>query len=429
MSSDHRKNLLHIFQSALAAVNGRARVRDRLKEKSFPGKIYMVAIGKAACAMAQGAQDALGSDIADALVITKRGHAAASGFLPPAALVRPCTSESLPWPVLEAGHPLVDEDSLEAGKQLFAFVNRIPKEAPVLVLISGGASALVEALPPAISLDLFQKINRWILASGLDINDYNRIRRRMSRIKGGRLAKALFPRSVLCLIISDVPDNDLRAIGSGPLVADEDLRRPLTLKGLPDFLTGALQHMPPAPAPDDACFQKVKREIIATLDNAKGAALEAAKKLGYPAVLESGFVSGDAVGAGTRLAKKLLESEPGVVHVWGGETTVMLPESPGRGGRNQSMALAAAATLQGQHNVWFLAAGTDGTDGPTEDAGALVDGATVARGMATGFNAGQSLAQADAGSFLEASGDLVATGPTGTNVMDIMLGLRVNSGN
>ena len=412
MSSDHRKNLLHIFQSALAAVNGRARVRDRLKDRPFPGKVYMVAVGKAACAMAQGAQDALGSDIADALVITKRGHA-----------------ESLPWPVLEAGHPLVDEASLEAGKRLFAFVDRIPKEAPVLVLISGGASALVEALPPAISLELFQQINRWILASGLDINDFNRIRRRMSRIKGGRLAKALFPRPVLCLIISDVPDNDLRAIGSGPLVADENLRRPLPLKGLPDFLTGALQHMPPAPAPDDACFQKVRREIVATLDNAKSAALEAAKKLGYLAVLESGFVSGDAVDAGTRLAKKLLESEPGVVHVWGGETTVMLPESPGRGGRNQSMALAAAVTLQGQHNAWFLAAGTDGTDGPTEDAGALVDGETVTRGVAAGFNAEQSLVRADAGSFLEASGDLVATGPTGTNVMDIMLGFRANSGN
>ncbi len=428
MSPSHRENLLRIFQSALAAASGRARVRDSLKDRPFPGKVYMVAIGKAACAMAQGAQDALGNDIADALVITKRGHAAASGFLPHAALVRPCTSESLPWPVLEAGHPLVDEASLEAGKQLFAFVDRIPQDAPVLVLISGGASALVEALPPAISLDQFQKINSWILASGLDINDFNRIRRRLSRIKGGRLAKVLFPRRVLCLIISDVPDNDLRAIGSGPLVADEDLRRPLTLKGLPDFLTGALQHMPPAPAPDDACFQKVKREIIATLDNAKSAALEAAKKLGYPAVLESVFISGDAVEAGTRLAKKLLESEPGVIHVWGGETTVMLPEAPGRGGRNQSMALAAAVTLQGQHNAWFLAAGTDGTDGPTEDAGALVDGETVTRGVVAGFNAGQSLIQADAGSFLEASGDLVATGPTGTNVMDIMLGFRA-SGN
>lgn len=367
----------------------------------------MIAVGKAACAMAQGAREALGNHIVDALIVTKKGYA-----------------ELLPWPVLEAGHPLVDEASLDAGRQLLAFVDLIPKEVPVLVLISGGASALVEVLPSQISLDHFQKINRWLLGSGLDINIYNRIRRRLSCIKGGRLAKLLCPRKVLCLIISDVPGNDLRAIGSGPLVADEELRRPLIFPGLPDFITEALKYMPPAPTPDDACFQNIKREIIATLDNAKSAAVEAAKKLGYPVSMGTAFISGDAMGAGTRLAIKLLQSEPGMVHVWGGETTVTLPESPGRGGRNQSLALAAAMILQGQDNVWFLAAGTDGADGPTDDAGALVDGGTVSRGEKAGLEAKQLLARADAGSFLEASGDLVQTGPTGTNVMDMMLGLR-----
>lgn len=367
----------------------------------------MIAVGKAAGAMAQGAHDVMGNNLVDALIITKKGHA-----------------EPLPWPVLEAGHPLVDASSLEAGRRLLEFVERMPKDATVLVLISGGASALVEALPPQISLERFQEINRWVLGSGLDINDYNRIRRRLSRLKGGRLAKLLSPRRVLCLVVSDVPGNDLRAIGSGPLVADEDLRRPLTLRGLPDFLTEALAHMPPAPAPDDACFQNVQREIVATLDNAKSAAMEAAKQLGYPAVLGSGFVSGDALEAGARLAKKLLGAEPGTVHVWGGETTVQLPESPGRGGRNQSLALAAAMMLHGHDDAWFLSAGTDGTDGPTDDAGALVDGGTIARGASAGHIAEQALARADAGTFLEASGDLIQTGPTGTNVMDIMLGLR-----
>ncbi len=372
----------------------------------------MVAVGKAACAMAQGARDVLGNHIVDALIITKKGY-----------------TETLPWLVLEAGHPLVDETSLEAGTQLLDFVARIPREVPMLVLISGGASALVEALPPQITLDQFQKINRWLLGSGLDINNYNRIRRRLSRLKGGRLAKLLSPRNVLCLIISDVPGNDLRAIGSGPLVADEDLRRPLTLPGLPDFITEALKYMPPAPAPDDACFQKINREIVATLDNAKSAAVEAAKKMGYPVFMESAFISGDAAGAGTRLANKLLQSEPGVVHVWGGETTVTLPEAPGRGGRNQSLALAAAMMLQGQDDVWFLAAGTDGADGPTDDAGALVDGGTVSRGKSAGLEAKELLARADAGSFLEASGDLLQTGPTGTNVMDMMLGFKAKNRN
>ncbi len=412
MMNSHRKNLLQIFQSALAAVNGRICVRERLKERPLSGKVYMLAVGKAACAMARGAQDVMGNHIADALIITKKGYA-----------------ESLSWPVLEAGHPLVDESSLEAGRKLLAFVDRIPKDASVLVLISGGASALVEALPPQISLDRFQEINRWILGSGLDINDYNRIRRRLSCLKGGRLARLLSPRRVLCLVVSDVPGNDLRAIGSGPLVADEDMRRPLTIRGLPDFITEALKHMPPAPAPDDACFQNVKREIVATLDNAKSAAVEAVKGLGYQAMLETGFISGDALEAGARLAKKLLRAEPGTVHVWGGETTVRLPESPGRGGRNQSLALAAAMMLQGHDDAWFLSAGTDGTDGPTDDAGALVDGGTIARGVRTGQDAKQALARADAGSFLEASGDLIQTGPTGTNVMDIMLGLRASRGN
>ncbi len=408
MPSGHRENILHIFQSALAAVNGRVRVRERLKERPFTGKIYMIAIGKAACAMAQGAQDALNGQIADALIITKKGY-----------------SEALPWPVWEAGHPLVDESSLEAGKQLLAFVDRISLDASVLVLISGGASALVEVLPTKISLAQFQKINSWILASGLNINDYNRIRRRLSCIKGGRLAKLLFPRRVLCLVISDVPGNDLRAIGSGPLIMDEDLRRPLTLPGLPDFLREALQHMPPAPLPDDPCFQKVNREIVATLDNAKNAAIETAEKVGYTSMMEAAFVAGDAVQAGTRLAKKLLESEFGVVHVWGGETTVKLPSTPGRGGRNQSLALSAALELRDRGKILFLAVGTDGTDGPTDDAGALIDESTIARGQAAGFDAQQSLARADAGSFLEASGDLIHTGPTGTNVMDLMLGLRI----
>ncbi|MHB8535549.1 MAG: glycerate kinase type-2 family protein [Sulfuricaulis sp.] len=407
MSSGHRENLLLVFQAALAAVNGRACVRARLVKKPLSGNIYMVAVGKAACAMAQGAQDALGERIAKGLVITKKNYA-----------------EPLPWPVLEAGHPLVDETSLEAGQRLLAFIEGIPPDAPVLVLISGGASALVEALPPEIGLDRFQKINVWLLGSGLDINVYNSIRRRLSRLKGGRLAKLFFPRPVLCLVISDVPGNDLRAIGSGPLTADNDLHKPLRLESLPDFITGALRYMPPAPAPDDACFVNVRQEIIATIEDAKRAASDTARQLGYRAVTQPEFVAGDVLQAGARLAKKLLQSESGVLHVWGGETTVRLPASPGRGGRNQSLALAAALTLRGHGEARFLAAGTDGSDGPTDDAGALVDGGSVARGEQAGLDAQESLARADAGTFLEASGDLVHTGPTGTNVMDIMLGLN-----
>jgi hydroxypyruvate reductase len=228
---------------------------------------------------------------------------------------------------------------------------------------------------------------------------------------------------VWCLTISDVPGDDPRAIASGPLTPESDARFDQSV--LPEFVRDLLAHAPPLPAPDDPCFRDLHYRIIATNQEAKQAAAQAAGQIGYRSVLEPEFVDGDAAAAGTRLARALLESPAGVVHVWGGESTVVLPPRPGRGGRNQTLALSAARTLRGHDNVFLLAIGTDGSDGPTEDAGALVDGGTIARGAAEGLDAERALAAADAGSFLEASGDLVHTGPTGTNVMDLMIGLRL----
>ena len=408
MPTDPRQALLSIFKSALAAVDGRERVRSYLLQHPVSAPVFLVSIGKAACAMAQGAHEMLGANIDDALVVTKQGHA-----------------ESLPWPVLEAGHPLPDERSLAAGLKLLDFVASIPPEATVLVLLSGGASALVEVLPEGVNLAQLRALNDWLLASGHDIVAMNRLRKCLSRIKGGRLAKMLAPRPVLCLAISDVPDDDPCVIGSGPLVADASLMASSDTTGLSSVLVEVLRHSPPAPATDDACFQYVHFEIIARLGNAKRAAAEMARQLGYRAVVHPEFIEGDALAAGARLAQMLLAAPAGELQVWGGETTLKLPSCPGRGGRNQSLALAAALALRGQENIWFLSVGTDGTDGPTTDAGALVDGGTIARGETVGQPAHQALASADAGKYLEASGDLIHTGPTGTNVMDLMLGLRV----
>jgi hydroxypyruvate reductase len=407
MTADCRQHLLRIFTGALAAVDGRGRVRSYLQQHLLYAPIFLVGIGKAACAMAQGAHDVLGAHIADALIVTKRGHA-----------------EALPWPVLEAGHPLPDEQSLAAGQRLIEFVAAIPPDAMVLVLLSGGASALVEALPEGMDLAQLRALNGWLLAAGLDIGAMNRIRKRLSRIKGGRLARLLSPRPVLCLAISDVPGDDPASIGSGPLVADRSLQTAPDTTGLSPAVAAMLRYSPSAPVADDPCFEKVQFEIIARLDDAKRAAVEAAHQLGLRAMLHAQFVDGDALVAGTRLAQALMDAAAGEVQVWGGETTLKLPPHPGQGGRNQSLALAAALALRGQENVWFLSAGTDGTDGPTPDAGALVDGGTCARGEDEGLSAHQALATADAGKFLEASGDLIQTGATGTNVMDLMLGLR-----
>ncbi len=408
MPVDHRRNLLAIFHAALTAVNGGVVVRERLRNEPFDRPLWLIAIGKAACAMAQGAHEARGENIADALIVTKEGHA-----------------ETLPWPVLETGHPLPDERSLAAGEALLGFAAKIPPTDSVLMLLSGGASALCEVLPEGVTLSGLRDINRWLLGSGLDIAAMNRIRKRLSRLKGGRLARLLAPRAVLCLAISDVPGDDPRAIGSGPLSPDPDALRASDLAGMPAHIGALLHHATAAPPPGDECFNHIRFEIVARLDDARRAACDAARAAGYRAQLRREFLDGETLATGAHLARELEHAPAGELQVWGGETTLVLPVQTGRGGRNQSLALSAAIALQGQRNAWLLAAGTDGTDGPTTDAGALVDGETVLRGESAGLSAHTALANADAGTFLEASGDLLQTGPTGTNVMDLVLGLRV----
>lgn len=402
---DPRELLLSCFEASLSAVGGREAVARQLRAEPLDGVVHLIAIGKAAVPMAQGALDVLGDRIADAVIVTKD----AAGI-------------SLPWRVREAGHPVPDARSLEAGRAVSDFAGALPRSAAVLVLLSGGASALVEQLPDGLSLEDLQRLTDWLLGSGLDIAAMNHIRKRVSCIKGGRLAAMLHPRPVRCLAISDVPGNDPSAIGSGPLVPAG--RSETDLSGLPGFVREMLARAAPVPPADDPCFAGVRFGIIATLEDAKQAAARAARDLGVEVRIVPEFVDGDAAAAGMRLARALLESPPGIVHVWGGETTVRLPPRPGRGGRNQQLALAAALVLQGHPQSFLLAAGTDGTDGPTQDAGALVDGGTVARAAAHGFSATEALARADAGTLLEASGDLVHTGPTGTNVMDLMLAVR-----
>lgn len=403
--NDARRLLLAAFQAAIAAVDGAACVRRRLHAEPLTGAVHLIAIGKAACAMARGAHEVLGARIADAVIVTKRGAA-----------------EPLPWPVIEAGHPVPDQASLEAGTRVAEFIERLPRDAAVLVLLSGGGSALLEQLPPGMGLAELRRLNEWLLGSGLDIHAMNAIRKRLSRMKGGRLAQRLAGHAVLCLAISDVRGDDPRAIASGPLTAEPAVGPDLAT--LPEFVRTLLASAAPLPRPDDRCFAGVRYEIIARNDDAKRAAGETLARAGYRVVIEPAFIEGDAQEVGTRLGATLCAAPVGEAHVWGGETTVVLPPQPGRGGRCQALALSAARSLAGTDGACLLAGGTDGSDGPTEDAGALVDGATIARGKDAGLDAGRALAAADAGTFLEASGDLIHTGATGTNVMDIMVGLR-----
>lgn len=369
------------------------------------GPVHVIALGKAACSMTRGALDVLKERLVNAYVVTKDGG-----------------EERLPWPCYTAGHPLPDERSLAAGDGLLAFIAALPPDAQVLVLLSGGASALVESPAAGIDLAQLRAVNTWLLASGLDIVECNRVRKRLSRIKGGRLAALLAPRPVWCLAISDVPGDDPAIIASGPLVEDTQ-GDDMNPDALPAFLQPLLQHPPPLPQRD--AFRCVRMAIIATLDQALSAAATAATMMGYHAVLHPHRLTGDAAATGTAVAQHLRAAHTGELHIWGGETTVQLPPSPGSGGRNQHLALAAALALQGSTQIFLLAAATDGSDGPGEDAGALVDGGTVARATLNEIDAVAALAAADAGTALAASGDLINTGATGTNVMDIILGLKV----
>ena len=403
-----REDLLTIFQAGLAAVNGRHCVAGFLQTWPPARAVSVVALGKAASAMAAGAVDALGERLQRALLVTKPGH------------VETSLQQDARFTCMEAGHPVPDERSLRSGAALLRFLEDTPDDEDILFLISGGTSSLVEVLPEGVTLEELQRVNQWLLASGLSIADINRIRQSISAIKGGRLARLSAHLQVTVAMISDVAGDDPAIVGSGLLSPPAD--HPLQRAQLPVWLQALLEKVSPR-WPAAADFTRVSLHIIARLDDALQAAAVHARALGYPVNIMEPRLYGDALATGGEIIE-VLRQQPAGIYIWGGETTVKLPERPGRGGRNQSLALSAALALVPQDTLVVLAAGTDGTDGPTPAAGAMVDNQTVSRGAACGLVAREYLQHADAGTFLEASGDLITTGPTGTNVTDMVIGLK-----
>ncbi|HQX46794.1 MAG TPA: DUF4147 domain-containing protein [Steroidobacteraceae bacterium] len=384
LQSRSRALLLEWLSLALRAVDGRARVSAALAAPDIAAMIgghrgvVVLAAGKAASRMTLGAYDALGPRILRALVITRAGHADAE--------LRECRNCS----VIEAAHPVPDERSLAAGARLTAEVERLaPGELPLL-LVSGGASSLVEVLAPGVALEELAALNRELLAAGAAIEAINVRRRKVSLIKGGALIERFGGKAALALFISDVPHDDPAVIGSG--------------------LAG--------PVPGD----RVRRRVIAGIDDAVDAVRAAASAAGCRVRAGAARFAGDAATLGACFATELAARNTEVL-VSGGESTVCLPREPGRGGRNQHLALAAARALRGGAGLTLLAVGTDGTDGSTDDAGALVDGGTWQRIADAGYDGDDCLVRADAGTALEAAGDLVHTGATGTNVGDLVIGL------
>jgi hydroxypyruvate reductase len=332
--------------------------------------------------MLLGAHDALGGAIERALVITKDGHA-----LP--ELV------TLGAEILESSHPMPDERSLEAGERLLRWVDELPEHAEPLFLVSGGASSLVEVLEPGTSFADLERLTAEGLAAGIAIGELNARRARHSLIKAGRLTARLKGRAARALFISDVPGDDPAVIGSGVL----------------------------GPAAEGV--DNVERTVVASIDHAVEAVTAAAMEMGLAAESSPRRFEGDVMRLAVRFSHELHLSTV-EVRVWGGESTVKLPEQPGRGGRNQHLALALARLIAGHTDLLLLAAGTDGTDGVTEDAGALVDPETCARLTLAGVDTDSSLQRADSATALAASGDLIHTGPTGTNVGDLVIGLKLS---
>ena len=380
---DPRRGLLLTWLKAgLERVDGRRCVREQLARHPLAGPVWLAAVGKAAAAMALGARDALGGSLARSLIITRDGHA-------PAELLGAAATE-----VLASSHPVPDERSLAAGARLLEWVEELPAAAQPLFLISGGASSLVEVLRTGTTLADLESFTARELAAGTAIGALNARRIALSQIKGGRLTARLKGRPARALFVSDVPGDDPAVIGSG--------------------LLGAASEGP----------DRVQREVIASVDEAVAGAAHAARACGLKAHAAARRFADDALRLAARFTHELRLTDSAVC-VWGGESTVQLPPRPGRGGRNQHLALGAARLIAGQTDLMLLAAGTDGTDGVTEDAGGLVDADSCARLALGGLDVDLCLKGADSGTALEVSGDLVHLGPTGTNVGDLVIGLKL----
>jgi hydroxypyruvate reductase len=400
-----RDLLADLFRVALTHVHGRRCVSQYLQLNRVAGNTAVIAIGKAAAAMMEGAMDVLRDDICAALVIS------------PAGQKDDILDSDLRISRIVGNHPVPGRESLLAGEQLLDYLRSIPVDCELLFLISGGTSSLVEVPKAGIRLADLQKVNRWLLGSGLDIVRMNQVRTALSRIKGGQLSEHLGGRHTRVLLLSDVPGDEVGVIGSGLLYPVSP--PPRDSLQVPGWLQQLLDALPKSETP----ATDIEHCIVATNLDALEAIAVRARQLGIDAAIGPAQLSGDVIEAADRIVVHLRSAAPGM-YIWGGETTVNLPDNHGQGGRNQQLALAVADRLAGEPVV-LLAAGTDGHDGCSEVAGAIIDSQTVRRGESTGLDAPDCLLRADAGSFLQASGDLFHTGPTGTNVMDIVIAVKL----
>ena len=406
-----KQQLLTMFATALDLVNGENCVFAFLQSHPIRHKkIKVVAIGKAAPDMMRGALRVANDSIQAGMVITKDGYLD-SEFDRRIRLI-------------ESDHPFPSERSLQAGQYLLDFICGVQSDELLLCLISGGTSALVEVLPDSITLGKLVELNNWCLHNSLSIAQINTVRQSISRIKAGRLLNYLSTHECIQLTISDVQGDDLEKIGSGLFVPPAaDNSRTTQQTHLPDWIQ-KLEKVDPTVHNEIT----VEHHVIANNNKARAQIANDALKQGI-SVRGNETLFTDVTDAVQQI-RSTVKNGPQGLYIWGGECVIQLPEQPGIGGRCQSLALALAQEFAGQ-NVVILAAGTDGCDGTGgmngEVAGAIVDGATLERGLALGLDASAELAAANAGYYLAECGDLLDTGPTGTNVMDLILLLKLDN--
>jgi hydroxypyruvate reductase len=432
-----RQHAMDIFQAALKAVDPMeaifkyVRIVDdaiRVGGHSFAFKdfdrILVAGAGKAGAPMARALEKLLGDRISDGVIVVKEGHGL------PLAHVR----------IHEASHPVPDERGIKGAEEILALVKDAGERDLVLCLMSGGGSALLVAPADGVTLEDKQEVTRLLLACGADIHEINSIRKHLSRAKGGGLARFAYPATVVSLILSDVIGDDLNVIASGPAVPDtstfDDTRQVLEKYDIWDQVPPSVQgrierglkgDVEDTPKAGDAVFKRCFSELVGTNLQALKAAGLKADELGYRTLILSSTVEGEArevVKVLTAIAREVRGSEnplpaPACI-LCGGETTVTI-RGDGKGGRNQEFALASALGIAGMESVVVLAGGTDGNDGPTDAAGAIADGNTLARARAIGLDPFDYLRRNDAYHFFQPLEDLVITGPTRTNVMDVYM--------
>ena len=432
---ERREKVLPILSASLAAVDpinavkrhmslmgDELHIGQRIYDLNEYRNIYVIGGGKAGGSMARAAEEILGERLTAGLINTKYGYVAETEIVS----------------INEAGHPIPDAAGMAGARQMVKLAARASEDDLVICLISGGGSALMTLPLEGITLADMEALTSALLRCGAIINEINAIRKHLSQIKGGNLSRLAYPAEVVSLILSDVVGNPLDVIASGPTVPDSSTfvqaygiaKRYGLLDELPASIVQHLRHgkegiIPETPKEGDPIFAKTYNLIIASNEAAAQAAIAKAEDLDFNTMLLSTFVEGEAREVAhvfSAIAQEILHSgqpvpRPACV-VAGGETTVTI-RGEGKGGRNQELALAAAIQIEGLDEAMIVALATDGTDGPTDAAGAIADGSTLQRAREKSLSASEYLANNDSYHFFEELGDLIITGPTNTNVNDL----------